>query len=207
MSDSSGSGLSTFIFKVFILVCFFGVIPVTISLVVYNYNQHAQGVINKQQAVEEVQIAVQDEVKVLTQQDAISLQKINNDITGDWVNPLEKGYRVRYEPDNSFSEYVGNRKSGYGLWRVTVNHVDPADALNNAGSENSTSTVTDYSGVDIYETAAFRPDPSVSFYLLKTQFESGKKLEPVKFRITYISDSKMTVMDPSGKLINFEHSL
>lgn len=206
MSENPSSGLSTFIFKVFILICFFGVIPVTIAYVVKNYNQNAQGIINKQQAIEEIQVAVQDEIKVLTQQDAVALQKINDYIAGDWVTSKKKNYRIRYESDNSFSEYLYNKKIGYGLWRVTVKHNDAND-VPEYPSPDDISTSTDYSDVDIYEKAAFRPDPSVSFYLLRTQFESGKKLEPIKLKITYITNSQVTLVDSKGKLTNFERSL
>lgn len=206
-STNSSSGISTFIFKFGVLLFVFGVFPVTIAYVVRNYNQNLQGITNKQQAADELQNTIQDEVKVLTQEDAVSLQKINNYIAGEWVNIEEKDYKIRYEPDNSFSEHLYSKKTGYGLWRITVNHNDPSDSISDKGEGSDASAVTDYSTEDIYERAAFKPDPLVSFYLVKSHFESGRKLEPVKFRITYITDTKMTVVDQAGKLINFVHSL
>jgi hypothetical protein len=206
-STNSSSGISTFIFKFAVLLFVFGVFPVTIAYVVRNYNQNLQGITNKQQAADELQNTIQDEVKVLTQEDAVSLQKINNYIAGEWVNIEVEDYKIRYEPDNSFVEYLHGKKTGYGLWRITVNHNDPSDSLSEKETVSSTPEVIDYTTNDVYERAAFRPDPLVSFYLVKSHFESGRKLEPVKFRITYITDTKMTVVDPQGKLINFVHSL
>lgn len=175
-TEGNTSSVWVFIVKFVIVLLIFGGFPVFLTLVVKNYNRQAEGMLQKRNSIETVQEEVLDEVKVLTQEDALALQNINQYILGDWKNPSDVDYRIRFETDNSFTEYKGERKVGYGLWRATVRRVE----------------------------AQGEQDKVAEYYIIRTQFESGKKSDPVIHKILLLDTTKLTVSQTDGTTINFE---
>ncbi len=194
--ESVKSGFFAFFVKLLIVVLVFGAFPVFLVVVVKNYNRKAEGILEKRNALESVQVATQEELKVLTDTDIQAFQKITNTAIGEWKNPLDPEYRIRLEGDNTFTEYRGVEKVGYGLWRASVKRKEP--------TENTNQQSTTSSSTSSYETENISGDPNVSYYIIRTQFESGKKTDPVYYEIILLSDSKFSVSLADGSMINFE---
>jgi hypothetical protein len=199
--DSIRSGIFVFLAKLLIIVLIFGAFPVFLVEVVKNYNKKAEGIIEKQRALEDLHSGKDNtEVSVLTESDARAFQSISNTVVGEWKNPLDPNYRIRFENDNSFNEYRGDQKVGYGIWRVRIEHRDI-----DIQSDNKRASTTNASDqpTDLSLSSYIGSNAEASYYIVRTQFESGKKLDPVKYEINLLNDNAFSVSLPDGSVINF----
>jgi hypothetical protein len=194
--ESVGNGFFPFFIKIIIAVCIFGVFPVFLTLVVKNYNQQAEGIIQKHSDLEELHVSTEGDVRVLSEEDARVFEKVNQYAIGEWSNPLDPGYKVRFETDNSFNEFRGEKKIGYGLWRASVEKVAP-EVTASSSSEVSSTTISSLEGY-------INTNQGSAYYILRTQYESGKKLDPVKYKIILLTNYKFSVALEDGSMINFE---
>jgi hypothetical protein len=192
MHKEPSSGIFVFTIKFFTILLIFGGFPVFLSLIVKNYNRQAEGILLKRNTVESVQNAAVDEVKVLTQEDARALQNINQYIIGEWKGISDTEYKIRFENDNTFTEYKGDTRVGYGLWRATVTHRPDFQVI-------ETGTTSSTTEKDFVSSAGF----SV-YKILRYQFESGKKSDPILHEIVLLNETRLTVVNSSGMQVSFE---
>lgn len=186
MYQKNSSGIFAFFVKFIVITLIFGGFPVFLAIIVRNYNRQAEGIITKQNTLESIQTAASEEVKVLNQEDAKVLQNINQYIIGDWKSVSDTDYKIRFENDNTFTESKSDIRIGYGLWRPTVYRKPIIENI---------STSTDESYVTSSESV---------YKILRYQFESGKKSEPIFHRILFLSESKMVLLDADNNEISFE---
>lgn len=193
MHKAQSSGIFVFAVKFFVVLSIFGGFPVFLALIVMNYNRQAEGIILKGNTIERVQNDVIDEVRVLTQEDARALQNINQYILGEWKTISDPTYKIRFENDNTFTEYKNDTRIGYGLWRATVSQRYAYQET--ATTTNATSTdkgfVSSLGGSSVYK-------------ILRYQFESGKKSDPILHEIILLNESRLTVVNASGIQISYE---
>lgn len=193
MNKEQSSGIFVFAVKFFTILIIFGGFPVFLTLIVKNYNRQAEGILLKRNNLESVQNAAIDEVKVLTQEDAVALQNINQYILGEWKSISDIGYKIRFENNNTFTEYKGDTRVGYGLWRATVTHRPDFQ-------EVATSTASSTTEKDFVSSI----NSSSVYKILRYQFESGKKSDPILHEIVLLNETRLTVINSSGLQISFE---
>ncbi len=192
MHKEPSSGIFVFTIKFFTILLIFGGFPVFLSLIVKNYNRQAEGILLKRNTVESVQSAAVDEVKVLTQEDARALQNINQYILGEWKGISDTGYKIRFENDNTFTEYKGDTRVGYGLWRATVTHRPDFQVI----ETGTTSSTTEKDFVSSVGSSVYK--------ILRYQFESGKKSDPILHEIVLLNETRLTVVNSNGLQVSFE---
>lgn len=191
--ESVHSGIFVFIIKLIVVILIFGAFPAFLTLVVKNYNRKAEGIIAKQQALEDIHYEnANSEVQVLSAEDARVFQNITDTVLGEWRNPLDTDYRIRFESDNSFTEYRGTQKVGFGVWRVSIERNTNSQYL--SGGDLSATSDSLYS-----DNAKTHSD----YYIVRTQFESGKKTKPQKYKIALLNGSSFSVITPDNLAINF----
>ncbi len=191
MHQAPSSGFFVFAIKFFVILLIFGGFPVFLTLIVKNYNRQAESIIQKRNAVESVQNQAVDEVRVLTQEDAKALQNINQYILGEWKNSTDPAYKLRFESDNTFTEYKDAVRVGYGLWRATVTHRPNFAATSTNSSTTDQEFVSSAGSSSIYR-------------ILRYQFESGKKSDAILHEIVLLNESRLTVLDSNNAQISFE---
>ncbi|MBU3668693.1 MAG: hypothetical protein FGM57_01855 [Candidatus Taylorbacteria bacterium] len=189
MHKEQGSGFFVFATKLLIALFIFGLFPVFLTLVVRNYNHRAEEIIQTSTVTDTMQSKAVEDIKVLTQEDADALQTINQHVLGDWKNPLDPEYVLRFETDNSFVEFRNGKTVGYGLWRASVKKNDFE-----YGSEPvATDTVS-----------FITPSNSSSYYIVRNQYEGGKKVDVLLHKVILLNDMKLTVLQADGSMIRFE---
>ncbi len=191
MHQAPSSGFFVFAIKFFVILLIFGGFPVFLTLIVKNYNRQAESIIQKRNAVESVQNQAVDEVRVLTQEDAKALQNINQYILGEWKNSTDQVYKIRFESDNTFTEYRDDVRVGYGLWRATVTHRPNFAATSTNSSTTNQEFVSSTGNSSIYR-------------ILRYQFESGKKSDAILHEIVLLNESRLTLLDSNSSQISFE---
>ncbi|MDQ5912023.1 MAG: hypothetical protein QG568_236 [Patescibacteria group bacterium] len=187
LSQKGGSPLSHLSIKfIFLLLLFIG-FPYALIKTSINYQNKASGIIGQEQAVVKIQTEKQEDIKVLTQVEANTLNKINEFIQGTWVSEYDGKYKLEINTQNKFNEYYEGVKEGFGVWRAysavpeSVSLSDGPDFIykvnENKDIDNQASNDSSADMSDKSSSTNSAQSPNYSAYS-KTQFESGNPGEP-----------------------------
>ncbi len=131
------SGLFSWIVKFIIIVSVFGVFPTMVVIIAKNYDAKAGSISDVQIALIKEQEDFMDrknksnsdadadgtynnEYKILTPEQADSLQKINSFISGSWKNKDDDLKYFSVSPNGNYEEYYSDKRVSYGLWSSDV---------------------------------------------------------------------------------------
>lgn len=172
--------VSTLSIKVAFLIVLFAGVPYFLVSVSNKYQKKAEGVLDQESAVVEIQTESTKELKVLTQIEANTLNKITDFIGGTWISEIDGRYRIQISSDNKFEEYYDDTKEGFGVWRVFSGVKEDVDLSNSPEianeSSNHISSISNHTAGSPEETTS-----NTSSAYTKSQFESTSEKESKYF--------------------------
>ncbi len=204
--------IGTLLVKIFFLIALFAGIPYVLVSLSNRYQQKAEGIIDQERAVVEIQTEKTQQMKVLTQAEANTLSKIGDFISGTWVSEADGRYVIQVDPDNKFSEYYDASKEGFGVWRVFTGSPDQVDlsgspeiadgsGLNDGASAAALSaTAASPATSSAYTKSQFdnaAPEES-KYFFQKQQYEPGHKGEKYVYQIQQLDTDKFILVYKGG---------
>lgn len=141
------SGLFSWTIKLIIIIFVFGVFPAMVVVIAKNYDEKANSIAEVQKALIKQQEdfldkknnvvgadsvagasinntsgagGINNEYKILTAEQADSLQKINSFISGNWKSKDDDLKSFSINPNGNYDEYYSDKKVSYGLWSSNV---------------------------------------------------------------------------------------
>lgn len=204
--------IGTLLVKILFLMVLFVGIPYILVSLSNKYQQKAEGVIDQERAIVEIQTEKTQQMKVLTQAEANTLSKIGDFISGTWVSEADGRYSIQVNPDNKFSEYYDASKEGFGVWRVFTGTQDQVDLSNSpeiidnsdssgdapaaalAASSTGSPTSSAYTKIQ-FDNAA--PEES-KYFFQKQQYEPGHRGEKYVYQIQQLDTDKFILVYKGG---------
>lgn len=187
---------------IFLILLIIGV-PYFVVTVSLNYKNKASGIVDMEHKVIEIQTETEKEIKILTQAEADTLNKINTMIEGVWVSEFDGRYKISIDANNKFDEFYDGVQEGFGVWRafsgsqdlvkVSDQHtyIDTNSDFENTGVDSGQSSSTNNS-VDVV-------NPNIYSAYTKSQFEHSGSQEP-----KYFFQKQQFEADNKGKIFIYQ---
>ena len=182
--------LTTAVKVAFLIGLIIGV-PYTLMLIFQRYENKAIGVVDQQNAVvsqfttdstsnnSPSSDSSNGKIKVLTQEQADTLNKIRDILQGNWVSEQDGRYKLNIDSTSKFTEYYDNNKEGYGIWKVLPQTVLNNKEMQSVDTSLAPTSVSDTQNSDntiyIFQKEQYEPDHIGEIYLYQIQALDDKK--------------------------------
>jgi hypothetical protein len=184
--------------------------PYFLVKVSLNYKNKAAGIIEQQNSIVQIQtgdIDASKSVKILSQEEADILRRINESISGIWISEFDGRYKIAVSQNNTFEEFYDNKKEGFGTWRAfsaskgSVNLSEkPNRIVENKDQElvdtqiSSDPAFTAYSSQNSSQNKTTEPE----YFFQKQQFEAEHKGEVYIYQIQQLDSEKFILVFGGG---------
>lgn len=195
----------TTVVKVAFLIGLIIGIPYVLMLIFQKYEDKALGVVEQQNSVVS-QFASNSasngsldsdnpngKIKVLTQEQANTLNNIRDILQGNWVSEQDGRYRISIDSTSKFTEYYDNKREGYGVWKVL-----PQTVLNNKDKQSVDSSLAPTSVSDSQNS------DNTIYIFKKEQYEPEHRGEIYLYQIQSLDDKKFVIVFNGVQIDNIQ---
>lgn len=111
-------GTLSWVFKWSVLVFIFGIFPIGILALIEAYGRYSRGEVAESIIQREIASRAIEDGRVMSQDEASTLQHINESIVGLWENKKDPKSLLQFRYNNTFNDFYDNRRRGFGTWRA-----------------------------------------------------------------------------------------
>lgn len=179
----------TAIVKIGFLIGLIVGVPYALMLIFQKYEDKAIGVVEQQNSVvsqfsstSSADGSTSDstgKMKILTQEQATTLNKIRDILDGNWVSEQDGRYRINIDSTSKFTEFYDNKKEGYGIWKVLPQTVLTQKEMQSVDTSLTPTSVSDSQNTDntiyIFQKEQYEPGHLGEIYLYQIQALDDKK--------------------------------